>query len=121
MFSYVLLDIAYLRWLWWPMIFYLFWGMAHVCDIYFVSSIEVFSKRFKISDDAGGLSLQAIFLCSSSGELDGHAKSLLYRLSIACIRCMYVVCKLVSSACLLCTSVSIYYLACKGARWRAPR
>ena len=37
----VKVDITYLRWLWWPAILYLFWSMAHVCDIHFVRTIEV--------------------------------------------------------------------------------
>eukprot|EP00913_Durusdinium_trenchii_P030495 g28566.t1 len=53
-------DRKRLRWLWWPAILYLFWGMAHVCDIYFVSSIEVFSKKFKIPDDVAGATLMAL-------------------------------------------------------------
>lgn len=57
---HVSFDKQWLRWLWWPAILYLFWGMAHVCDIYFVSSIEVFSKRFKIPDDVAGATLMAL-------------------------------------------------------------
>lgn len=57
---YVSFDKMWIRWLWWPVILYLFWGMAHVCDIYFVSSIEVFSKRFKIPDDVAGATLMAL-------------------------------------------------------------
>eukprot|EP00438_Fugacium_kawagutii_P030447 Skav216232 [mRNA] locus=scaffold238:405571:438131:+ [translate_table: standard] len=58
--EHVSFDREYLRWLWWPVILYLFWGMAHVCDIYFVSAIEVVTKRFKIPDDVAGATLMAL-------------------------------------------------------------
>jgi len=53
-------NVKVLRWLWWPVIVYLFWGMAHVCDIYFVSAIDVITKRFKISEDVAGATLMAL-------------------------------------------------------------
>jgi len=58
--QYVTLDISYIRWLWWPVILYLFWGMAYVCDVYFVRTIEVISERFQIPDDVAGATLMAL-------------------------------------------------------------
>jgi len=58
--QYVTLDVAYLRWLWWPVILYLFWGMAYVCDVYFVRTIDVISERFQIPDDVAGATLMAL-------------------------------------------------------------
>eukprot|EP00416_Gambierdiscus_australes_P022782 CAMPEP_0171060596 /NCGR_PEP_ID=MMETSP0766_2-20121228/3932_1 /TAXON_ID=439317 /ORGANISM="Gambierdiscus australes, Strain CAWD 149" /LENGTH=698 /DNA_ID=CAMNT_0011516193 /DNA_START=73 /DNA_END=2167 /DNA_ORIENTATION=- len=58
--QYVYLDVAYLRWLWWPVILYLFWGMAYVCDVYFVRTIDVISERFQIPDDVAGATLMAL-------------------------------------------------------------
>lgn len=48
------------RWLWWPMILYLFWGMAYTCDEYFVRTIDVISERFNIPDDVAGATLMAL-------------------------------------------------------------
>jgi len=56
----VTLGMAYLRWLWWPFILYLFWGMGYVCDVYFVRTIEVISERFQIPDDVAGATLMAL-------------------------------------------------------------
>ncbi|CAJ1370337.1 unnamed protein product [Effrenium voratum] len=56
----VKVDITYLRWLWWPAILYLFWSMAHVCDIHFVRTIEVICERFHIPDDVAGATLMAL-------------------------------------------------------------
>lgn len=58
--TYVTIDISYLRWLWWPVILYLFWGMAFVCDVYFVRTIDVISERFQIPDDVAGATLMAL-------------------------------------------------------------
>lgn len=58
--EYVTLDITYMRWLWWPIILYLFWGMAYVCDVYFVRTIDVISERFNIPDDVAGATLMAL-------------------------------------------------------------
>jgi len=33
------LPTRYMRWLWWPTILYLFWGMGFICDVYFVRTI----------------------------------------------------------------------------------
>jgi len=41
--------------------------VAEVCDIYFVSSIEVFSKRFKIPDDVGSLA-RFVYICRKSED-----------------------------------------------------
>jgi len=54
------IDIEYLKWLWWPFLLYLFWGMAHICDEYFVRAIEVISDRFNIPDDVAGATLMAL-------------------------------------------------------------
>lgn len=48
------------RWLWWPAILYLFWSMAHVCDLHFVRTIEVICERFGIPDDVAGATLMAL-------------------------------------------------------------
>merc|ERR1740121_2857832 len=48
------------RWLWWPLILYLFWGMAFTCDEYFVRTIDVISERFEIPDDVAGATLMAL-------------------------------------------------------------
>jgi len=56
----VTIDVTYVRWLWWPIILYLFWGMAHVCDVYFVRTIDVISERFSIPDDVAGATLMAL-------------------------------------------------------------
>mmetsp|Transcript_64751 Transcript_64751/g.189877 ORF Transcript_64751/g.189877 Transcript_64751/m.189877 type:complete len:715 (-) Transcript_64751:86-2230(-) len=56
----VTLDMGYFRWLWWPFILYLFWGMGYVCDVYFVRTIEVISERFQIPDDVAGATLMAL-------------------------------------------------------------
>mmetsp|Transcript_43517 Transcript_43517/g.87723 ORF Transcript_43517/g.87723 Transcript_43517/m.87723 type:complete len:711 (-) Transcript_43517:390-2522(-) len=53
-------DVSYMRWLWWPVILYLFWGMAYVCDVYFVRTIDVISERFQIPDDVAGATLMAL-------------------------------------------------------------
>jgi len=53
-------DVSYMRWLWWPIILYLFWGMAYVCDVYFVRTIDVISERFQIPDDVAGATLMAL-------------------------------------------------------------
>jgi len=58
--EYMTIDISYLRWLWWPVILYLFWGMAFVCDHYFVRTIDVISERFSIPDDVAGATLMAL-------------------------------------------------------------
>lgn len=50
----------YLKWLWWPLLAYLFWGMAYICDEYFVRTIEVISERFRIPDDVAGATLMAL-------------------------------------------------------------
>lgn len=57
---YITIDISYMRWLWWPVILYLFWGMAYVCDVYFVRTIDVISERFNIPDDVAGATLMAL-------------------------------------------------------------
>eukprot|EP00435_Cladocopium_sp_Y103_P057308 s1948_g19.t1 len=54
------LNITFYRWLWWPAILYLFWSMAHVCDIHFVRTIEVICERFHIPDDVAGATLMAL-------------------------------------------------------------
>jgi len=51
---------TYVRWLWCPLLVYLFWGMAYVCDGYFVRTIEVISERFNIPDDVAGATLMAM-------------------------------------------------------------
>lgn len=56
----VTLSMSYLRWFWWPLILYLFWGMGYVCDVYFVRTIEVISERFHIPDDVAGATLMAL-------------------------------------------------------------
>jgi len=48
------------RWLWWPIILYLFWGMAYVCDEYFVRTIDIISERFSIPEDVAGATLMAL-------------------------------------------------------------
>lgn len=53
-------NITFYRWLWWPGILYLFWSMAHVCDIHFVRTIEVICERFHIPDDVAGATLMAL-------------------------------------------------------------
>lgn len=58
--GYIKFDVARMRWLWWPWLAYLFWGMAYVCDDYFVRTIEVISERFKIPDDVAGATLMAL-------------------------------------------------------------
>jgi len=58
--KYVKIDKAYLRWMWWPFLVYLFWGMAYVCDDFFVRTIEVISERFNIPDDVAGATLMAL-------------------------------------------------------------
>jgi len=58
--EYVTLDVSYMRWLWWPIILYNFWGMAYVCDVYFVRTIDVISERFSIPDDVAGATLMAL-------------------------------------------------------------
>lgn len=58
--EYVSIDISYVRWLWWPAVLYLFWGMAFVCDVYFVRTIDVISERFQIPDDVAGATLMAL-------------------------------------------------------------
>merc|ERR1740138_709260 len=55
-----MVDLYYLRWLWWPTILYLFWAMGYVCDEYFVRTIEVIADRFKIPDDVAGATLMAL-------------------------------------------------------------
>jgi len=50
----------WMRWLWWPCILYLFWGMGYICDVYFVRTIEVISERFDIPDDVAGATLMAL-------------------------------------------------------------
>jgi len=57
---YIMIDVNTVRWLWWPAILYLFWGMAYVCDVYFVRTIEVISERFRIPDDVAGATLMAL-------------------------------------------------------------
>jgi K+-dependent Na+/Ca+ exchanger-like protein len=57
---YIIIDRAYIRWLWWPLLAYLFWGMAYICDDYFVRTIEVISERFQIPDDVAGATLMAL-------------------------------------------------------------
>jgi hypothetical protein len=57
---YVQINRDYLKWLWWPLLAYLFWGMAYICDDYFVRTIEVISERFKIPDDVAGATLMAL-------------------------------------------------------------
>mmetsp|Transcript_61692 Transcript_61692/g.191546 ORF Transcript_61692/g.191546 Transcript_61692/m.191546 type:complete len:720 (+) Transcript_61692:295-2454(+) len=57
---YITIDVSALRWFWWPAILYLFWGMAYVCDVYFVRTIEVISERFEIPDDVAGATLMAL-------------------------------------------------------------
>jgi len=52
--------VDYLRWLWWPVILYLFWAMAFVCDVYFVRTIDVITERFCIPDDVAGATLMAL-------------------------------------------------------------
>jgi K+-dependent Na+/Ca+ exchanger-like protein len=51
---------TYTKWLWWPLLAYLFWGMAYVCDEYFVRTIQVMSERFRIPDDVAGATLMAL-------------------------------------------------------------
>jgi len=58
--KYVRFDRTYLKWMWWPFLAYLFWGMAYVCDEYFVRTIEVISERFDIPDDVAGATLMAL-------------------------------------------------------------
>jgi K+-dependent Na+/Ca+ exchanger-like protein len=58
--NYIVIDRAYLKWLWWPLLAYLFWGMAYICDDYFVRTIEVISERFHIPDDVAGATLMAL-------------------------------------------------------------
>lgn len=53
-------KMGYLRWLWWPVILYLFWGMGFICDNYFVRTIEVIAERFQIPDDVAGATLMAL-------------------------------------------------------------
>jgi len=53
-------NITWHRWLWWPLIMYVFWGMAHTCDEYFVRTIDVISERFSIPDDVAGATLMAL-------------------------------------------------------------
>jgi len=53
-------EAGWKRWLWWPIILYLFWGMAFVCDEYFVRTIDVISERFSIPDDVAGATLMAL-------------------------------------------------------------
>lgn len=54
------LPKSYMRWLWWPIILYLFWGMGFICDVYFVRTIEVIAERFQIPDDVAGATLMAL-------------------------------------------------------------
>jgi len=56
----ITIDIKKVRWIWWPIILYLFWGMAYVCDEYFVRTIDVISDRFSIPDDVAGATLMAL-------------------------------------------------------------
>jgi K+-dependent Na+/Ca+ exchanger-like protein len=58
--SYIVIDRTHVKWLWWPFLAYLFWGMAYICDDYFVRTIEVISERFKIPDDVAGATLMAL-------------------------------------------------------------
>mmetsp|Transcript_92982 Transcript_92982/g.240710 ORF Transcript_92982/g.240710 Transcript_92982/m.240710 type:complete len:705 (+) Transcript_92982:110-2224(+) len=58
--EYITIDVSYMRWMWWPAILYLFWGMAFVCDEYFVRTIDVISDRFQIPDDVAGATLMAL-------------------------------------------------------------
>jgi len=58
--EYIEIDVATVRWLWWPIILYLFWGMAFVCDEFFVKTITVISTRFSIPDDVAGATLMAL-------------------------------------------------------------
>jgi len=53
-------EASWKRWLWWPIILYLFWGMAYTCDEYFVRTIDVISERFSIPDDVAGATLMAL-------------------------------------------------------------
>jgi K+-dependent Na+/Ca+ exchanger-like protein len=57
---FVLIDRSVMKWFWWPFLAYLFWGMAYVCDEYFVRTIEVISERFDIPDDVAGATLMAL-------------------------------------------------------------
>eukprot|EP00931_Biecheleriopsis_adriatica_P061491 TRINITY_DN36973_c0_g1_i1.p1 TRINITY_DN36973_c0_g1~~TRINITY_DN36973_c0_g1_i1.p1 ORF type:complete len:701 (+),score=112.36 TRINITY_DN36973_c0_g1_i1:29-2104(+) len=56
----ITVDRLKLRWLWWPVLIYLFWGMAYICDDFFVRTIEVISERFEIPDDVAGATLMAL-------------------------------------------------------------
>jgi len=56
----IVIERANIRWLWWPLILYFFWGMAYICDEYFVRTIEVISERFQIPDDVAGATLMAL-------------------------------------------------------------
>lgn len=58
--KYTFIDVSYLRWLWWPVLLYLFWSMAYVCDEYFVGTINMISERFQIPDDVAGATLMAL-------------------------------------------------------------
>merc|ERR1719199_2409838 len=53
-------DTSTVRWLWWPFLIYLFWGMAYICDDFFVRTIEVISEKFSIPDDVAGATLMAL-------------------------------------------------------------
>merc|ERR1719359_494892 len=57
---YLQIPRAQLKWMWWPLLIYLFWGMAYVCDDFFVRTIEVISERFNIPDDVAGATLMAL-------------------------------------------------------------
>lgn len=57
---FIQFKVERVRWLWWPWLAYLFWGMAYVCDDYFVRTIEVISERFQIPDDVAGATLMAL-------------------------------------------------------------
>jgi len=54
------LNVEHLKWLWWPFLLYIFWGMAHVCEEYFVRAIQVISERWQIPDDIAGATLMAL-------------------------------------------------------------
>lgn len=58
--NFIRVDRTHLKWLWWPFLAYLFWGMAYICDDYFVRTIEVISERFNIPDDVAGATLMAL-------------------------------------------------------------
>lgn len=53
-------DYQYLRWLWWPVVIYLFWAQSLVCDEYFVPSVQVMSETFGIPDDVAGATVMAL-------------------------------------------------------------